>query len=348
MSSKDSSPYPSVSTFFAKAKNQHDFSDKNQFINNKLDQAIQNTLHEPSQNEQYGITAANDDQNHSSANDKDKQILILTEKKRALERNLKSAKILLRKASDLNLQKDLEIKFLQQQLTKKKTDENNDTLFQEHSHRFDSDEIKCIRSIKAGKKNDSAFILFVLKCLYKSEEAKLNNRRVTTRKYGGTQKIELSAEKKQIMQHMLEERVLNELKGSDGDNELKTRLKQLNTHMRNALHNSVTANKKKSSQSVSTSNQKDQNCSQTEQTSMHAQSQTIPIQQTQSIPVQYTQTSQQPRNDQHQQLWQYPQYPYMMQQSPTMPYMPSTHSHPFGYMSTPCNYEDNTKHSYTT
>lgn len=267
----------SVTTFFTKSKHHEDFSDKNQFIQNKLNGAIENTHAEPNQNEHNKIREGGENQIRFPVNDidNDDQILILTGRIRVLEKDLKDAKILLRKASDLNLQKDLEIKVLKERLNKKKVNEKkNEILFQNHSHRFKPDEMKDIRSTRAGKTNDSTFVSTILKCLYKNEEAKLNDRRVTARKYDGTKKIELSAEKKEIMREMLEERVTNELDTSYEEDELKTRLKKLNTHLRNALHSSLTAHKKSLAQilPVSTSSQPIQ--SQTDR----AQPQTTPFQ----------------------------------------------------------------------
>lgn len=332
--------YPSVMTFFAKSKHRQDFSDKNQFIQNKLNSAIENIHTEPNQSEQI---TEDGDQIQFPLNDvdHDDQILILTGKIRVLEKDLKHAKILLRKASDLNLQKDLEIKSLKQQLNKQKMNEKYDILFQNHSHRFENDEIRKIRSIKAGKRNDSTFVLTILKCLYKNEEAKLNDRRVTAKKYVGTKKIELSAEKKQIMREMLEERVIDELGTSQDGNELGNRLNELNRHMRNALHNSLNAHKKNHNQTVSAIAPK-----QPVHQSMPIQSQTdafMPVQ-PQTTPFQHPQTVQASQGVQHQYYpyVQYSHYPYMMQQCQTNPLSQTVqHPHTIGYSSTPQNSQNN-------
>lgn len=233
--------YPSVATFFAKSKQQPDFSDKNQFTQKKFNEAIEKIHIEPNRN------------GHIESIDHDDEIRILSGKIRSLEKDLKHAKILLRKASDLNLQKDLEIKCLKEKLKKNCLNEKkSEILFGKFEYRFEKEELKKIRSIRAGQRNDSTFVLSILKCLYKNEEAKLSERRVTDRKYGGTKKNELSAEKKEIMREMLEERVLDELDEQRDQDEVTNRLKQLNKHMRNALSNSLIAHKKKSGEVNST------------------------------------------------------------------------------------------------
>lgn len=172
------------------------------------------------------------------------EIQILRSKNHVLEKNLKQAKSLLRKANDLNMQKDLEIKALKEKLNGLNEIKPNQMLFESLAHRFDSNEMKKIRSIRAGKRNDSTFILSITKALYKNEEEKLKERRVTSRKIKNQSKFEISAEKKEIMRGMLEERLVNELKDTGESDEIAKRLKRLNEHMRNALKNSVVAHKK--------------------------------------------------------------------------------------------------------
>lgn len=127
---------------------------------------------EPDQIDQHKTTDDGNQIQFSVENiDHDDQIRILTGKIRMLEKDSKHAKILLRKASDLNLQKDLEIKKLKQQLIQRKSNGKSEILFRNHSHRFGNGEIKKIRSVKAGKRNDSAFVLTILKGLYRNKEA---------------------------------------------------------------------------------------------------------------------------------------------------------------------------------
>lgn len=338
---KSSDGYPSVTKFFTKSKQQPDFSDKNQFIQNKLNGAIGNTQTEPSQNNHNKI-AEKDDQIQFPVvdTDKDDQICILNGKIKMLETDLRHAKILLRKASDLNMQKDLEIKHLKQRLN---TNKVNEIPFQNHSHQFEPGEMRKIRSIKGGERNDSAFVLTILKGLYKNEEAKLNDRQVTARKYGGIKKIELSAEKKEIMREMLKERVLDELGTSHEGNELADRLNKLNRHMRNALHNSKTAHKKTQSKnqtfSTLTPKQSEPIQLQTDQAFMHSKSQTTPFQSSHTIQASHGVQHQHYPYDQHS------HYPYMMQQYQTVPFAQTIqHPHAIGYSSTP----ENSQNSFFT
>lgn len=223
-----------IFSFFVPAKQKHNFGDKNDFITKKINESVQKTL---IPNEQV-----------QNKDEQDNEIKILRQRNLILEKDLKHAKILLRKASDLNLQKDFEIKMLKQQLNiKNPSAKKNELLFETYSHRFDSTEMKCIRSVKSGKRNDSAFILAILKALYKNEWSKLKQRRVTGRNYNGASKIEISAEKKQIMREMFNERLSEEI-GSDSNeaDEFASRSARLNALMRYALHNST--NDKKNQQ----------------------------------------------------------------------------------------------------
>lgn len=128
------SEYPSVAVYLKKSK--HQFNDKNAFIASKSNEIIQKTL---------SVEAAAE----TTANIQNEELRILREQNKLFEKNLKQAKILLRKTNDVNMQKDLEIKILKQQLkiTKNRT-KTSELQFENHVHQFDSDEIKMIRSIK--------------------------------------------------------------------------------------------------------------------------------------------------------------------------------------------------------
>lgn len=223
---------PSITHFFSQSKNQR-LIDKNSFVAAKLSENVDKIL---------DVDREKDNESNTASDGVD----ILHEQIKLLQKELKQAKILLRKANDVNMQKDLQIKALKQQLNKDKVQaKSNVLLFENHAHRFDSKDIKKIRSIKAGQRNDSAFILSITKALYKDEEAKLKERRATSRKYKDSTKSEISAEKKAIMREMLEERLINETNEADEYIEIDGRLKKLNTHMRHALKNSATSNEKK-------------------------------------------------------------------------------------------------------
>lgn len=244
---------PSVQFYFGKKKQQLNFDDKCQFIASKSDEIIQKTLNKE--------VLENDEENAQK-----RDIELLREQNKILEKNLKQAKILLRKANDINMQKDMQIKLLQKKLNKIETcQEKNELLFQTHTDRFDSLDLKRIRSIKAGKRNDSTFILAIMRALYKNQESKLKERRVTKRDFKGSKKFEISADKKEIMRGMFEERISNELGESD---ESINRIKKLNEVMRFALHNSVKTYEnasKTATRNNSTPKKMETTCSKTDQ-----------------------------------------------------------------------------------
>lgn len=227
---------PPVTAFFSKLKKDH-FNNKNDFVARKFNERIQKVCDESSVK-------------NTAENTQNVDVDILREQIKLLEKELKQAKTLLRKANDVNMQKDLQITALKQQLNNNKQQlESKVLLFENHAHRFDSTDIKKIRSIKAGQRNDSAFILQITRALYKNEESKMKERRVTSRKYKDSKKLEISADKKEIMREMLEERVIDELEIADGSDAVTERVKMLNNHMRHALKNSVSANERKQKRS---------------------------------------------------------------------------------------------------
>lgn len=228
MSSKQ---YPSIALFFNKSKNDS-LNNKNSFVTTKSNEAINRTLNEDNREKN----------NTQKENTQNEDVRTLHKKVQLLEKELKQAKTLLRKANDINMQKDLQIQVLKQQLnSNKKQSKESVLLFEKHAHRFDSNDIMKIRSIKSGQRHDSAFILGVLRSLYKNNETKIKERRVTSRKYNNITKLEISADKKVIMREMLEERVIGESESVDESDEIEKRLKKFNEHMRHALRNSIAA-----------------------------------------------------------------------------------------------------------
>lgn len=104
------------------------------------------------------------------------------------------AKNLLRKSSDINLEKDLRI---QQILNQSSLAINESSvLFENYSNRFDTREMIEIRSIGPGVKKDSTFICSIMKSLYKNEPEKLSERSATGKKFKGIKKHEITIEKK--------------------------------------------------------------------------------------------------------------------------------------------------------
>lgn len=159
------------------------------------------------------------------------------------ENNLKLAKKMIRKSNDINFEKDLKIKYLEGK--SKQIESVNNLLFSEQSlsKNFDSNELKVIRSIGPGCKNDSTFILKIMRSLYKQNELKkLENRNPTGKEYKGIKKQEITLNKKEIMEQMLSERVSDELKGASSENftEYLQRTAKLNLHIRHAIRNILT------------------------------------------------------------------------------------------------------------
>lgn len=231
-----SNQYPSVSGFFNKLKKDN-LNDKNSFVAGKLNEAIDKTLNQDSCEE-------------NCAQNTQEDVRTLHEKIGLLEKELKQAKTLLRRANDINMQKDLQIQTLKQQLSSnKQPTEKSELLFGNHANRFDSTDIRQIRSIKSGRQYDSTFILAIMRALYRSEEDKIKDRRVTARKYNSTTKLEITADKKQMMQEMFEERVIAESDAASENAAIEERLKKLNEHMRHALRNAMFAAEKKTKKS---------------------------------------------------------------------------------------------------
>lgn len=162
-----------------------------------------------------------------------------------LKKNLFTAKALLRKSTSINMDKDVEIKML---TSKKNREMKSDHLFEEFSSNFDKKELTTIRSVLPGQKNDSRFILNIMRFLYKGDErAKLQNRSAAGRKHNGEKKAELSFEKKSILKTMFEQRVNDECPESIESIDTKehsNRIKNLNKLIRSAIHNIMTAVKK--------------------------------------------------------------------------------------------------------
>lgn len=168
---------------------------------------------------------------------------MLEKKYKVCEQNLKTAKNLLRKSSDINLEKDLRI---QQMLNENsKIISKSSVLFESHSNRFDACEMIEIRSIGPGVKKDSTFISKIMKFLYKNEPEKLSERSATGKKFKGIKKHEVTLEKKEILKNMLSERVKSELDDQYGSsNDLIKRVGRLNSLIRFALGNLVSKHKK--------------------------------------------------------------------------------------------------------
>lgn len=207
---EDVKGYPSVAHFLLKTK-------KN-FFADKVASHVENSN-----------TNTTETVEHSDLSNK----IELEKKLEISEKELKQAKKLLRASSDVNLEKDLAIKKLMPQ-----NSNNGGLLYEEFSQRFEDVELKQIRSIHAGESNDSKFVLNIMKVLYKNESEKLKNRSATGRKFKNTSKLEVSFEKKNLLNQLLNERVAYESQNmSDSAQQFTRRTKNLNKLIRYAIHN---------------------------------------------------------------------------------------------------------------
>lgn len=110
------------------------------------------------------------------------------------ENNLELARKMLQKTNEINIEKDMKIRYLE-----KKNKETHHLYSRQHSN-FDANELRAIQSVDPGIKNDSTFILNVMRSLYKGNELiKLSKRNPTGKKYKGIKKQEITMEKRKIM-----------------------------------------------------------------------------------------------------------------------------------------------------
>lgn len=172
-------------------------------------------------------------QQQCSSHDVEKET-VLRKKIKVLESNLKEAKVQLKKSANVNLEKDFKISCLMNEVNEKS--DRSDNYLEGFQHTFDKIELKDIKSVGPGQKNDSNFILKVLRKLYKNEEEKLKDRSAVGRTYRGEKKTEISFEKKGIMTDMLSARLKFEL-NDDKSVEFVRRLKNLNKLIKSGIHN---------------------------------------------------------------------------------------------------------------
>lgn len=152
------------------------------------------------------------------------ELLTLKNKYKICEKNLKLAKNLLKKSSQLNLENN----------------EKNTTniLFESFAENFENQDMIEIRSIASGSKKDSTFISKIMHSFYKNDLSKLNDRSATGKKFNGIKKHEITFEKKKVMEKMLIERVKCELNDiSCTSKEFLARVGRLNTLIRFAIGN---------------------------------------------------------------------------------------------------------------
>lgn len=169
----------------------------------------------------------------------DSELSSIKKKMRICEENLKIAKSMIRKSSQLNIEKDLKLKELLENPEKSNdTCPSNDVLFDGYSDRFSAEDLTDIRLIGPESSKDSTFISRIMNALYKNDLGKLNERSATGRRYCGTIKHEITFEKKEIMHNMLAERIKTEIRDRFGTSfEFSKRVKRLNLLIRFAIGN---------------------------------------------------------------------------------------------------------------
>lgn len=208
-------------------------------VNSKSAESIDES---PNENQDNGISTEHPNQaNSKSAESIDESTAVnnrLRNEIKVLTKTLSAAKSLLRKTNHVNMQKDLQIKKL---TTQSEAEKKSDHLFNEFSLIFEKCELATIRSVGPGQKNDSRFILNIMRFLYKGDETeKLKNRSVNGRKYKGENKLEISFEKKQMLETMFKQRVddeCSEMSQLIVTNEHSKRIKTVGNLIRSAIHN---------------------------------------------------------------------------------------------------------------
>lgn len=183
-------------------------------------------------------------QNNDSENNGATNVLVLEKQVKMLEKNLIHAKSLLRKTTQANLEKDITI--LQLKHEKFGTQTAGERIFESYVDKFDTSELKKIKSVGPGQRNDSCFLLKIMRCLYKSDERyKLRERSVEGHKYKGQSKLGISFEKKSLMKDMLVERLKVELGAkSNCSVEFSERVKCFKKLMNSAISNILQAERK--------------------------------------------------------------------------------------------------------
>lgn len=164
--------------------------------------------------------------------------------KRSTEKDLRNAKMLLKKTGALNLQKDLQIQQLKDQLRALQPEDVGDTNHLSNPEgKFTTDDLKIIRSVGPGASKDSNFVLKVMRALYNgAEKTKLHERSAAGKKHKGAIKSGITPEKRKIVEEMLLKRISNEVGIEEA--EFEKRFKLLNRFMRSAIHNIKTSLRK--------------------------------------------------------------------------------------------------------
>lgn len=150
-------------------------------------------------------------------------------------KKLKQAQLALKKAASANLEKDITIQTLKEKLAGFEKKKIKNTV--PHSDCLSDAEMKDVRSVKSGAKNDSTFVFKLVQSLYKNDLSKLNSKSVTGKGRNTTKKDRITPLKKDIIEKLLMERAMN-----DGGQDVTERLQKTNMHIKNAIHNILRRN----------------------------------------------------------------------------------------------------------
>lgn len=162
-------------------------------------------------------------------------VAVLQKELNMLKANLKEAKILLQKSGDINLEKDMQISRLTENQSNKSGDPEE--FLADFKQKFGKSEMKEIKSVGPGQRNDSKFILKIMENLYRNDERdKLKFRSASGKQFKGEKKTEISFEKRAIMDKMLSERLKFEL-DDETSSEFGKRFRNMNRMIKNAIHN---------------------------------------------------------------------------------------------------------------
>lgn len=213
----------SIKRFFTSTRKTKSFSGSNEFFARKITENLSACVEQKKSNEQKKsdhekneiseqkkIDQGNNEiieqktasEQNKSDHEKNKIIQVKVTQPECCEtykKELKRAKVLLKQSGEIILEKEIQIKNLQNQIQKNK----KNILFIDFEDRFDSKDLKTIRSVKTGISNDSAFVRLTLAALYKNKEHILKNRSLVGRKHSGVKKDALTPEKKSIIYNML-------------------------------------------------------------------------------------------------------------------------------------------------
>lgn len=185
---------------YVSVKKTHDQLEKNKnvfdFVKNKLSTEILKS---------HQIPSTPDSENSNDSSDLTNLLNDEKNKNIQLTNDLIKSVTLLKNASALNLQKDIQIKELNHKLN---NDDCQQEIFLDFANAFKKEQLAKLRSIPAGKSRDSTFVLTCMRFMY-PDPTVLSNRSVLGRRYK-TKHQQLTPSKLQIIREILSQRISSE------------------------------------------------------------------------------------------------------------------------------------------